>query len=242
MVDHSPREEDADGSRRGRQLRGSLGELPKREGLSESVDFDPETHTYRRNGLVIPHVTQILAASGKCDWSCVDEEIRLHSIKRGQTVHWLTQLEDEGALNYRTVPAGLRGFRKGWRQWKKHSGFNVLWIEKRFISHYGFAGTIDRAGSFPASTMFGSGTSGVVDLKTGEGDGYIADWVRFQLVSYTLGVDPRPAIARTIRRIAVRLQRDGKYRVKEFPMETWDTDFAVFMKDLRDVNNSVLSR
>lgn len=195
----------------------------------EDIEFDPEKHEYRRNGVLYHHVTKVIAAAGKCDFSCIDEEIRLHSIKRGQSVHWLTQLEDEGALNYRTVPASLRGYRKGWRDWKRHSGFNVIWIERKFISHYGFAGTIDRAGSFPATTMFGSGTSGVVDIKTGD----VADWVRYQLCAYTLAVDPRPAIARTIRRIALRLQSDGKYRVKEFPMSEWDSDFAVFMKDLR---------
>jgi hypothetical protein len=207
-----------------------LGNVSQGERFPE-VDFDPESHTYRKDGKIVPHVTQILAQSGRCDWSCVDEEIRLHSIKRGQSVHWLTQLEDEGALNYRTVPAGLRGYRKAYRTWKRHSGFNVIWIERKFISHYGYAGTLDRAGSFPATTMFGSGTSGVVDLKTGP----IADWVRLQLCSYTLAVDPRPAIARTIRRIALRLSADGTYRVKEFPLSTWDSDFAEFMKDLKDM-------
>ncbi len=206
--------------------------MPESKRLSQEVDFDPERHEYRQNGIIYPHVTKVIARSGKCDWSCVDEELRLHSIKRGQSVHWLTQLEDEGALDYRTVPKGLRGYRKAYRTWKRQSGFNVIWIERKFISRYGFAGTLDRAGSFPATTMYGSGTSGVVDLKTGD----IADWVRYQLCAYTLAVDPRPAIARTIRRIALRLCADGKYRVKEFPMQTWDSDFAEFMKDLRRVN------
>lgn len=210
-------------------MRVALGYMPESQRVPE-VDFDPERHEYRENGVIVPHVTGVLAKCGKCDFSCVEEEIRLHSIKRGQSVHWLTQLEDEGALNYRTVPASLRGYRKAYRTWKRHSGFHVIWIERKFISHYGFAGTVDRAGSFPATTMFGSGTSGVVDLKTGP----IADWVRFQLCAYTLAVDPRPAIARTIRRIALRLQPDGFYRVKEFPMQTWDSDFAEFMKDLKD--------
>jgi hypothetical protein len=198
---------------------------------AEVIDLDEELHEYRRNGVIVPGVTKVIASRGKCDWSYVDEDIRLHSIKRGQSVHWLTQLEDEGALNYRTVPKGLRGYRKGYRTWKRHSGFFPIWIERKFYSHYGFAGTLDRAGSFPAATMYGSGTSGVVDIKTGE----IYDWVRLQLCAYTLAVDPRPAIARTIRRIALRLKSDGTYRVKEFPMQSWDSDFAEFMKDLREM-------
>jgi hypothetical protein len=209
--------------------------MPESQGLSnEVIEWDDEAHTCRKNGVLVPRVTAVIAASGKCDWSAVDEEIRLQSIKRGQSVHWLTQLEDEGALDYRTVPQRLRGYRKGYRAWKRHSGFNVIWIEKRFISHYGFAGIIDRTGSFPATTMYGSGTSAVVDLKTGN----IADWVRYQLCAYTLAVDPRPAIARTIRRIALRLSPDGTYKVKEFPMREWDSDFAEFMKDLRGMNQN----
>lgn len=192
------------------------------------IDFDPERHIYRQDGRIVPHVTEILAKSGKCDWSCVDEEIRLHSIKRGQSVHWLTQLEDEGALNYRTVPASLRGYRKAYRSWKRRSCFNVIWIEYRFVSPWGFAGTLDRAGSFPSTSMYGSGTAGVVDLKTGA----IGDWVRYQLCAYTLAVDPRPSIARTIRRIALRLNPDGTYGIKEFPMKDWDCDMAEFFKCL----------
>lgn len=208
--------------------------MPSREAVSEEIDFNAERHEYRRNGLIVPHVTQILAASGKCDWSCVDEEIRLHSIKRGQSVHWLTQLEDEGALNYRTVPSGLRGYRKAYRDWKKHSGFNVIWIERRFISNYGFSGTLDRAGSFPATTMFGSGTSAVVDIKTGE---IIPGLVRLQLAAYSLAVDARPAIARTVRRIALRLRPNGSYQVKEFPLSSYESDLAEFMQCLGNIKN-----
>jgi hypothetical protein len=228
MVRDSQGPENADGCGCSRELHAPLEHMPQDQRFSE-VEFNEERHEYRKNGVIYPHVTGILAKAGKCDFSFVDEETRLHSTQRGQSVHWLTQLQDEGALNYKTVPAALRGFRKAWQAWKRHSGFYPIWIEQQFVSHYGFAGTIDRAGSFPASTMFGSGTSAVVDLKTGA----IYDWVRYQLCAYTLGVDPRPAIARTIRRIAVRLQADGLYRVREFPMSTWDSDFAEFMRCLR---------
>lgn len=212
-------------------MRAAFCHMPQVSSNKEAaIEFDPERHEYKRDGVIIPHVTKVLANAGKCDFSHVEEELRLHSLARGHSVHWLTQLEDEGALDYRTVPKGLRGYRRAWRAWKKHSGFCVLWVERKFISSYGFAGTVDRAGSFPATAMFGSGTSGVVDIKTGE----ICDYVRYQLCAYSLAVDPRPAIARTIRRVAVRLKSDGSYRVKEWPISTWDADFAEFMKDLKN--------
>lgn len=191
-------------------------------------EFDAEKHEYRHNGVIVPSVTQIIAFAGLCDFSCVAEDVRIHSMKRGQSVHWMLQLEDEGALDYRKVTRGLRGYRKAYRAWKKHSGFNVLWIERQFVSNFGFAGTLDRAGSFPPTTMYTSGTKAVVDFKTGE----IADWTRYQLAAYSLEVDARPAIARTVRRIALSLKPDGTYKIKEFPLCTWDTDLATFMEAL----------
>lgn len=197
----------------------------------QKEDFDAVSHTYRKNGAVVPSVTQVIAGAGLCDFSFVEEDIRVHSMKRGESVHWMLQLEDEGALNYRKVPAGLRGYRKAYRTWKCQSGFNVLWIEKQFISELGFAGTIDRAGSFPATAMYLTGTSAVLDFKTGE----IADWTRYQLCAYSLAVDPRPAIARTIRRIALSLRADGTYKIKEFPLCTWDSDYSRFMRALEEM-------
>lgn len=201
---------------------------------AQPFEFDQEKHLYTVAGKQVLSVTQVLAKAGICDFSHVDEEVRIHSMKRGQSVHWMLQLEDEGALNYRTVPRSLRGYRKAYKTWKQQSGFTPLWIERQFVSKFGYAGTIDRAGSFPATTMFGSGTSAVVDLKTGE----IADWVRFQLCAYAASVHPNPYLARNIRRIAVRVNSDGTHRVKEFPLCTWDSDWAKFIEAKRKVENA----
>lgn len=193
--------------------------------------FDPVKHEYRRNGVLIPSVTQVLARAGICDFSFVDEETRIHSMNRGKSVHWMLQLEDEGSLNYREVPKGLRGYRKAYLTWKRRSEFHAIWIEYGFVSDFGYAGTMDRAGSFPASTMYSKGSSAVLDFKTGA----IPDWSRLQLCAYSLAVDPRPAIARTIRRIALSLRPDGTYTVKEYPLCTWDLDCAEFMRALKKV-------
>jgi hypothetical protein len=138
----------------------------------------------------------------------------------------MLQLEDEGKLDYRTVPKALKGYRRQWKKWKRLSGFKPIWIEEKFISSLGFAGIIDRTGSF------GRGSMAVVDVKTGD----VADWVGLQLCFYTLAVDNRPSIARTIRRIAVSVKPD-KYSVREFPMSSWDTSFAKCMAALHEVKN-----
>src|SRR6266478_1295310 len=113
--------------------------------------FTPETHTFMTPDGPRLSVTQILAKNGICDFSFVDQETRLYSMDRGSKVHWLTELEDGGGLNYRTVPKWLRGFRKGWNTWKRRSSFQINSIEERFVSRFGYAGIIDRTGMFPPS-------------------------------------------------------------------------------------------
>ncbi len=201
--------------------------------VNEVPLFDAATHTYRNaQGSIVPSVTQILARAGICDFSFVEEEIRIRSMERGTSVHWLTQLEDEGVLDYRKVPLRLRPYRKAWNGFKRATGFVPELIEKQFISIYGFAGTIDRFGHFPSTASYGKGSHGIVDIKSGE----IMDWVRYQLAAYTMHCSSNPAIACCVRRVAVALRADGTYQVKEFPRDTWGVDFAKFMQAKKETD------
>ncbi len=201
--------------------------------MNEVVLFNPERHEYSNHaGIVFNSVTKILALDGICDFSFLAEDVRTRAMDRGTSVHWLLQLEDEAALDYRKVPIGLRPYRKAWNDWKRASGFVPELIEHRFISHYGYAGTIDRFGRLPKTLSYPNGSKAVVDLKTGE----VADWVRYQLVAYAMRMYPNPVVARTIRRIAVALRLNGTYQVREFKQETWDCDWARFIQAKRRVD------
>jgi hypothetical protein len=193
------------------------------------VDFDRERHQYRRFGVIVPHVTAIIAAIA-FSRRFVDEETRQRSLARGTSVHWMTQLEDQHALDYRRVPKGLRPYRKAWLAWKRASGFVPLWIERQFACSYGFAGTLDRFGKFSSGSTFRSGSLGVVDIKTGP----IPEFTRLQLAAYCLAVDERFAIARTIRRVAVHLKANGTYNVREWLRSSWDQDIAEFLQAVKD--------
>lgn len=198
-------------------------------------DFDPDSHTFTQGGNVVPSVTQVLAEGGLCDFSFVEQELREYAMARGTSVHWMTQLEDEGALDYRRVPKSLRGYRKAWNLWKERSGFQVMAVEYKFISQFGFAGIVDRIGSLPPHRVIGSGLllpNAIVDLKTGD----VADYVRYQLAPYTVAAATQVHHARSIRRIALRLRPDGTYKVKEFPQSQWAADWAKFMDTLRRTN------
>jgi hypothetical protein len=189
-----------------------------------SVNFNSLKHEYSdATGTIFPSVTTLMAFGKIIDFSVVKEEIRQRSMKRGTSVHWITQLYDEGALNVRTTPKALRGYLKAWRTWRERSGFEPVLIEKPFISPHGYAGTPDRFGPFP------DGSWAVVDLKTGEGD--IAAHVGVQLAPYAKWY----AITEgrfNIRRIGVKLHSDGTYRAKEFPVNRMPIDFCKFYECL----------
>lgn len=188
--------------------------------MSIAFQFDRAQHEFRVDGIVRPSITQVLALAGIVDFSFVAEDVRIHAMNRGKSVHWLLQLEDEGNLNYRTVPAALRGYRKGYKLWKERSGFVPLLVEKPMASTLGYCGIPDRYGAFPLNA--------VVEIKSGE----VADWTRLQLAAQAVLIQPNLALARVIRRIGLSLFTDGRYKVREFPMSTFDSDISKFMEAL----------
>jgi hypothetical protein len=195
--------------------------------LNDSINFDPILHEYSTSaGVRKPSVTWILAQSGLCDFSFVEAEVRERAMVRGKSVHWMLQLEDEGALNYRKVPAALKPFRKAYLKWKLASGFYPDVIERSFISQYGYAGTFDRYGRFPPTEMFPRGSHGLVDFKTGS----IHAATRYQLCAYSLAIHTQPVLAKSVRRIALALMADGSYQVREYYRDEWDLDWSIFME------------
>src|SRR5271170_7195088 len=164
--------------------------------------FDRDKHEYRTAaGVQVPSVTWILAQSGLCDFSHVEEETRRLAMDRGTSVHWMLQLHDQGALEYRKVPLKLRPYRKAYMDWRMASGFVPEWIEKPFISHLGYAGTIDRTGTLPITGQYPHGSNVVLDFKTGG----VQDWTRFQLAAYAMRMHANTSVAKTWRRIALGL-------------------------------------
>lgn len=202
--------------------------------MEAAFSFDRESHTFTVGGVIKPSVTQVLSWDGVCDFSFVDEEIRVYSMRRGKSVHWLLQLEDERLLNYRKVPRALLGYRRAYRTWKHASGFAPLEIEKKFVSPFGFAGIVDRVGLLPATCQHHAKTLAIVDFKTGA----VCDWVKFQLAAYAAGTQPNISLARMTRRIGLSLFADGTYKVKEFPSAEFDGDIAYFMDALRRMNGN----
>jgi hypothetical protein len=189
--------------------------------------FNREDHTYSDSyGVEYPSVTRILNHAKLCDFSMVPEYYRDKGLKRGSAVHWITQLEDEGALNYRKLTKQMRGYRMAWKAFKAASGFVPMEIERPFIDSRGFAGTPDRKGTLPPTLQIPYKSLAIVDIKTGRA---VMDYVRYQISAYAShhgGIN-------ALRRIGVALHDDGTYKVREFPLDTALHDLSVFLEALK---------
>lgn len=178
--------------------------------------FDAELHLYTVDGVVLPSVTQILEAAGVVDYSYLPPATRRMALGRGSAVHQATQFDDEGDLDESCMDEELAPYLAAWRRFRAETGFAPDLIEYR--SHhpkYGYAGTLDRRGSFA------TGARAIVDLKTNSSEG----WVRLQLAAYAAFFeDPR-----AYRRVCVELRKDGTYRAIEFSAAGYAADFGRFL-------------
>ncbi len=173
-----------------------------------SLTFDPASHTYTKDGRVLPSVTQILQASGIVDTTWFTEE----AAWRGSVVHECCQLDDEGDLDESTVPEEAKGYLDAWRLFKAQVPMNFISIEQPLCSGL-YAGTPDRDAEWA-----------VVDIKTGA----ILPWVGLQLAAYTELLATNRDAAFRFQRYAVRLGKDGRYNVQHFAVRDYRNDLGIF--------------
>ncbi len=177
-----------------------------------SLTFDADTHTYTKDGRVLPSVTQILQGAGIVDTTWFTEE----AAWRGSIVHRCCHLDDEGDLEEGTVPEEARGYLDAWRLFKAQVPMNFISIEHPLCSGL-YAGTPDRDAEWA-----------VIDIKTGA----ILPWVGLQLAAYSeLIRQEAPLATRPVaafHRYAVRLGKDGRYNVQHFAVRDLRNDLGIF--------------
>ena len=180
------------------------------------LTFDREQHLYALDGQPLPSVTQILEATGVCDYSYLPPATRRMALGRGSAVHSATQFDDEGDLDEAGLDDELVPYLSAWRRFRAETGFTPDLIEYQdWHRTYRYAGTLDRRGVFP------DGSKAILDIKTNSSEG----WVRLQLAAYA---DFFPD-TRTYRRICVEVRKDTTYRVIEFPAAHHTADFGRFL-------------
>lgn len=186
--------------------------------------FNPIKHEYIYDGIIRPSVTQVLKDSKMADFDAIPLEVGEYAMERGSALHLACQFYDLETLDENAIDETWAFYLEAWKAFRKETGFEPAMIEHSFFSPLGFCGTLDRTGRFP------NNTKAILDIKTGEGE--IKKWVGVQLAAYASTLQS----PMTFRRIAVRLSRTGKYKVKEFPLAEYARDWAVFQSGLNIYN------
>lgn len=189
------------------------------------LTFEPISHTYCWNGAVVPSVTQVLQDVDIIDYSFLPPGTREMALSRGRDVHEATHFDDEGDLDDSWIAEnpGHASYIEAWRLFRAQTGFIPDMIEHRaFNERYGFAGTLDRSGTF---SINGQGKAdAIVDLKCGDAPG----WARLQTAAYCSFFDsPRRFV-----RLVVELHKDGSYRLFRYEGKDWQADFNGFLAAL----------
>ena len=165
------------------------------------LTFDPETHTYRMEGEIIPSVTQILKDVGLIDTTFFAPE---HA-ERGTRIHAATVFWDETEMDDDTLPEEWTGYLSAWKKFREETGFVSSHIEQAFCCDEGYAGTVDRIGKTHKINPL------LLDIKTGPPQ----PWHRLQLAAYTLMVKRELNIP-IWDMWGVHLRKEGTYSVESY--------------------------
>ena len=189
------------------------------------LTLDIGTHTYKWRGCQIPGTTTVLHNVGLIDGRFFTDV----SAWRGTEVHRLCQVDCEGRPEEPEQPA-LEGYLRGWRAFKRDTGWQSLSIEESFhSSSHGFAGTADRIGFFPDDKEFLT----VLDIKTGVS----APWARYQTAAYILLAQENMPSETILGRTALHLRAKGTYQIVPYSVADLREDQEVFLSALTVYNS-----
>lgn len=193
----------------------------------ERLDFEPQSHTYRVDGVVVPSVTQLLDDAGLTpDYKFIARDVLAHARARGIHVDACCDLLDEGALDWSSVHPEAVPYVEAWACFCADYGYEPTAGQvPLYHPAYGYAGTADSIGTLDGSWV-------VVERKATT---KMAATYGLQTAGYAqpgLWVAPpgggplSPAAWPAPARLGVQLKRDGSYVV--VPYEDAE-DLAAFL-------------
>jgi hypothetical protein len=178
------------------------------------LTFDPDSHSFTLDGLLVPSVTQVLAPlsdSGASYYMYMESARR-----RGVAVHEATERYDRlrGALrsawkpNDASMAATVAPYLAAWQKFLADTDFEVHAIEEMVSSkRHRYAGILDRLGVL-------NGQRVVIDIKTNV---VIKPVMGLQLAAYQAAANEgRPKAEQYPQRFICQLRKDGNYRLEEF--------------------------
>lgn len=191
------------------------------------LTFDAETHTYKFDGAVIPHVTQIIAPLTNYDRIPADKlEI---ARQQGMAIHKMVELDCRNDLDLARLPAWMRGCYQAWLRFKDETGFEA-WASENYVHHarLGFAGTLDLAGVMQRRRR---AKPAVIDVKRSL---YAGPAIGLQTAGYLDAWNSaRAAPERLQERHALVLYPAGTYRLESYEDRDDHLAFLACLQQLR---------
>ena len=187
------------------------------------VNLDIEDHIYFTEDFnIVPGVTEILQAVGIINKQWFADQARI----RGSYVHKATALWDDGCLREDTLDPILIPYLEAWKRFRRETSFQPELIEHPVYSQrYGYAGTLDRWGSWP-----GHGKT-LLDIKTG----YAPRWAELQLAAYEAAL-PRYTDGG---RVTIHLKNNGRYNIIENDDDDALPNFLYALKVYKYINPQI---
>jgi hypothetical protein len=174
------------------------------------LSFDPIPHRYTWNGRPVPSVTQCLEPL--FDWSSVPPEVLENKRRIGVEVHHA--IENDLLGKRRAIHASAQPYFDAWRRFRDECRFEPILIEYRVTSgelgeRLRYAGTLDEWGllqEYPA----------LIDWKTSLVLNTPA--VGAQTAAYLKALVNMKSVGAALsdRRFALKLGKDGRYKLERF--------------------------
>ena len=169
-----------------------------------TIEFDPEKHIYRLDGVVVPSVTQIMESAGLSQRPLCDLETLEIARQRGVAVHKAINIIC-GGQEPQGVDPRIEGYVRAFRAFMQESRFKVIRSEIVLASErHRYAGTADLVG------WWGSDRA-LVDVKTGQPSPLVA----VQLAGYRMLWRENFQDQRIRRCMSLWVREDGSYRLDE---------------------------
>jgi hypothetical protein len=179
--------------------------------MNIDIVFNPVTHKYFYEGKNVLGVNEILELCGLRDVSNIPVAKLMAGADRGHAVHTACELWDRADWDNIRLDAPLLPFLEAWKQFRADTSVSLIEIEKMVFSRaWGYAGRLDRIGLFP------DGRRAVIDIKT---SATLSPATALQLAGYQIAYQDMFPKEKISSRIAVRLGRDGRYKMTEYKTE-----------------------
>lgn len=182
-----------------------------------TLHFDPDTHTYSVTGIIVPGVTHVIDQLH--DLSGIPAAALEYASERGKAVHTATELYDFGDLDIDSLDPEIVPYLEAWIKFREDTQILIGMIEEKlFHPVYRYAGALDRV-----ITLYGS--DAVLDIKC---VAKLNPVTAIQTAAYKELVEKNTDY-KNLKRYAVQLKRDGKYKLEEYKDPD---DFRVFLSCL----------